>query len=108
VAGQWFSQGPPVSSINKTDRYNITEILLKVAINTIKQTYLDRRFRVAECLSLLTSDGLLSKKWIRAHFNIKVSRSLTKPIGFTHQYVMITTNIPSEPYLLSTRFTIIF
>jgi len=27
--------GTPVSSTNKTDRHNITEILLKVALNTI-------------------------------------------------------------------------
>jgi hypothetical protein len=33
-----FIPGPPVSSTNKTDRYDITEILLKVALNTIKQT----------------------------------------------------------------------
>jgi hypothetical protein len=32
------SPGPPVSSTNKTDRNDITEILLKVALNTIKQT----------------------------------------------------------------------
>ena len=30
--------GTPVSSINKTDRHDITEILLKVALNTINQT----------------------------------------------------------------------
>ena len=35
---QWFSLGPAISSINKTDRHYITEILLKVALNTIKQT----------------------------------------------------------------------
>jgi hypothetical protein len=35
---QWFSQGTPVSLTNKTDRHDITEILLKVALNTIKQT----------------------------------------------------------------------
>ena len=34
----WFSPGPPVSSTNKTDRHDITEILLKMALNTIKQT----------------------------------------------------------------------
>jgi hypothetical protein len=34
--GQLFSQGTPVSSTNKTDRHNITEILLTVALNTIK------------------------------------------------------------------------
>jgi hypothetical protein len=33
VTGQWFS---PVSSTNKTDRHNIAEILMKVALNTIK------------------------------------------------------------------------
>jgi len=33
-----FSLGTPVSSTNKTDRHDITEILLKVALNTIKQT----------------------------------------------------------------------
>ena len=38
AAGQWFSPGPPVSSTNKTDRHDITEILLKVALNTIKPT----------------------------------------------------------------------
>jgi hypothetical protein len=32
-----FSRGTPVSSNNKTDRHDITEILLKVALNTIKQ-----------------------------------------------------------------------
>jgi len=31
----WFSPGSPVSSINKTERHDITEILLKVALNTI-------------------------------------------------------------------------
>ena len=36
TAGWWFSPGPPVSSINKTDRHDLTEILLKVALNTIK------------------------------------------------------------------------
>ena len=32
------SPGSPISSTNKTDRHDITEILLKVALNTIKQT----------------------------------------------------------------------
>jgi hypothetical protein len=33
-----FSLGTPVSSTDKTDRHDITEILLKVALNTIIQT----------------------------------------------------------------------
>ena len=32
--GQWFSLGTPVSSTNETDCHDITEILLKVALNT--------------------------------------------------------------------------
>ena len=38
ATSQWFSQGTPVSSTYKTDSNNITEILLKVALNTINQT----------------------------------------------------------------------
>ena len=33
--GRWFSSTTPVSSINKTDRHDLTEILFKVALNTI-------------------------------------------------------------------------
>ena len=38
ATGRWFSTVLPVSSTNKTDHHDITEILLKVAFNTIKQT----------------------------------------------------------------------
>jgi hypothetical protein len=31
------SPGPPISSTNKTDRHDIAEILLKVALSTVKQ-----------------------------------------------------------------------
>ena len=37
AAGRWFSLGPLVSSTYKTDLHDITEILLKVALNTDKQ-----------------------------------------------------------------------
>jgi len=37
VTGQLFSPGTPVSSTNKTDRHDIAEIRLKVALNTINQ-----------------------------------------------------------------------
>ena len=35
--GRWFSPGTPVSSTIKTGRHDITEILLKVALNTKNQ-----------------------------------------------------------------------
>jgi hypothetical protein len=37
ATGRWFSTGTPVSFINETDRHDITEILLKMALNTINQ-----------------------------------------------------------------------
>jgi len=37
VTGQWFSASTPVSSTNKPDRHDITEILLKVELSTINQ-----------------------------------------------------------------------
>ena len=38
TAGQWFSPGTLVSSTNKTACHDITEILLKVVLNTITLT----------------------------------------------------------------------
>jgi hypothetical protein len=35
--GWWFSPGTPASSTTKTGRHDITEILLKVALNTKNQ-----------------------------------------------------------------------
>ena len=34
---RWFSPDTPVSSTNKTDRHDMTKVLLKVALNTINQ-----------------------------------------------------------------------
>ena len=38
ATGLWFSPGTPVSSTNKAGRHDITEILLKVVLNTTNQT----------------------------------------------------------------------
>jgi hypothetical protein len=38
VADWWFSPGTPLSSANETDHHNVTEILLKVVLNTITLT----------------------------------------------------------------------
>ena len=35
ATGRWFSPGTPVTSTTKTDRHDMTEILLKVALNII-------------------------------------------------------------------------
>jgi hypothetical protein len=38
--GQWFSPATPASSTIKTGCHDIAEILLKVALNTKKQSYI--------------------------------------------------------------------
>jgi hypothetical protein len=43
VTGRWFSLGTPVSSTNKTSRHDISEILLKVELNTVTLTH-DHQF----------------------------------------------------------------
>jgi hypothetical protein len=53
ATGRWFSPGAPVSSTNKTDHHDITEILLKVALNTIKQTRKKPRRGKKKCQSIL-------------------------------------------------------
>ena len=35
MAGRWFSSGTLVASTTKTDHHDITEVWLKVALNTI-------------------------------------------------------------------------
>ena len=47
ATGRWFS---PVSSTNKTDRHDITEILLKVALNTINH-------QILECFHVVFPSG---------------------------------------------------
>jgi hypothetical protein len=44
VTGRWFSPGTSVSSNNKTNRHDIIEILLKMALNTITLTYMHRYY----------------------------------------------------------------
>jgi len=39
AAGRWVSPGTPVSSTNETDRRDITEILLKVALNKTEEGF---------------------------------------------------------------------
>ena len=49
MAGRWCSPSTPVSPTNKTDRYNIAEILLKVALNTINLDLLVKQHTGGYC-----------------------------------------------------------
>jgi len=63
VAGQWFSPGTPVSSTNKTDHHAITEILLKVALNTITPDphILQGHFFIVKGIAFLKGDYCIWK-----------------------------------------------
>jgi hypothetical protein len=43
--GRWVSPGTPASSTTKTGRHDIAEILLKVALNTIKSNQKSNPFK---------------------------------------------------------------
>ena len=57
---QWFS---PVSSTNKTDHHDITEILLKVALNTINLTHNMRNLIILKIM-VSFKPNLLFFKWL--------------------------------------------
>jgi len=68
AAGIWFSPGSWISPTNKTDRHNIAEILLKVALNTIKKNYSWRKLSYSEKIINLPQvadkqSNTLSHKW---------------------------------------------
>jgi hypothetical protein len=77
VAGWCFSPGSPLSSINKTDRHDITEILFKVVLSTLILTLFFYRlpdFVTSECHCTCYSCcllfqgylvNLLVRRWIK-------------------------------------------
>jgi hypothetical protein len=58
MAKNAFLKIAPVSSINKSDRHDIAEILLKVALNTIKQTTKYYTYLGVSALFLLSQRGI--------------------------------------------------
>ena len=81
--GLYFSPGSPLSSINKTDRHDITEILLKVALNTINlnpnlNTVSDKKFFENFNQSEHILDPGSHVEFPNWHENHKLSRGSTK------------------------------
>ena len=52
AAGRWFSPGTPASSLYKTDRHDITEILLRMALNTIILTLKQNAYKFSTAFKL--------------------------------------------------------
>jgi hypothetical protein len=64
---RWLSLGTLVSSINKTDRHNITEICLKVALNTTSQTKELLHFKVRAFDFLIVFQSILYNVCIKSN-----------------------------------------
>ena len=79
--GWWFSPGTPISSTNKTDRHDITEIWLKVALNIIppflKASYPVTINMGGTCFPT-TTYGSLPTLFLR-----KKKKSINTPFNFT-------------------------
>ena len=100
ATGRWFSPGPPVSSTNKTDRHDITEVLLKVPLNTIKhktnkqaifyvQGFMD--FPIQETLIYLPSPGwalLLCLVYCSHQLHHHVSQEIYYAFSFQFRAIM--------------------
>ena len=74
--------GTPISSTNKTDRHDITEILLKVALNTIasilkfenppwKKTFL-KKIKIRLMFQTYNTLGIVTKNMDYEDFNLDV------------------------------------
>jgi hypothetical protein len=77
VTGRWFSQGTLVSSTNKTDCHNITEILLKVAL-TFSIIIDDRPTATSHYISILIN-RVYHLVWV----GFKLTTSVVRGTGCT-------------------------
>jgi hypothetical protein len=66
VTGRCFSSDNPISSTNKTDCHNITEILLKVAFNIINPNY--KFHRKASISKLFTLKNIPIGLWLMGYW----------------------------------------
>ena len=103
--GWRFSPGPPVVSINKTECHDITEILLKVALNTINLSYPTQLPRWGRKIKVVYKDFYFP---ITFHFNILIRHDfiiVTHPSGIFHNRFLLWA-VYIVPFHLSTHFTL--
>ena len=96
ATGRWFSPGPPVSSTNKTDYHDITEILLKVALNTTKQS---NKHLFAQHCSLREITRMYNLLW--HHWNLNIHVHLKYMVTIIRPYNMVTITTPTVMRVLT-------
>ena len=89
MTGRWFSPGTLVSSTNKAIHYDVTEILLKVALNTINPNPVDGRKdnpmakgTKRQSMAIVAIYMKLQIDQHELHYNIEVNRLLRKDNQF--------------------------
>jgi hypothetical protein len=92
VTGRWSSLVTPVSSTNKTDLYDIIEILLKVALSTITLTHIYVVFFMRIIDMSMCKSGQIKinikwhKQWQNGQFYLKnINVSWSTGVGVDHK-----------------------
>jgi hypothetical protein len=88
ATGQWFSPCTPVSFSNKTDRHDITEILLKVALNTINQTKPINSVKMSSQINMYLF-GILKLLFLLILINNSLCRRLRNSTLIFKQYTTV-------------------
>ena len=99
ATGCWFSPVPSVSSNNKTDRHDITEILLRVALNTIKQRSKQTN------RSVLNNDYTSYRKMSIGVLNAENQPTRTSCLVYDEYSFRLNINIQSSLYIEVTTGT---
>ena len=89
VTGLWFSPDIPVSSANETDRHDITEILLKVTLNTTPNLYHSWRNPTVYVYFVIVDHGFFKNcnpiTWQLHHWTLPIKHTKISSDGFDKQ-----------------------
>ena len=106
ATGMWFSLGTPVSSTNKTYRYDITEILLKLALNTLSPPPCKMKFTF-----LKEGEGEISWKTKQYCQTPSTQQNMKHAVSFVSHYTLWARkahlHIPSQSCYLMKYFMFI-
>jgi hypothetical protein len=109
ATGRWFSLGTPVSSTNKTDRHNITEILLRVALNTITRyrkikTWWDKKWLPFKKIWFITNFETVSVLWLWLCLVLSCFSFVYKYlfVWYMYMYFVLSHKYPLTSYIVCT------
>jgi hypothetical protein len=106
---RWFSPGTPVFPINKTDRHDITEILMKVVLNTRTPNLklgLEKFTQIQKEYSININRFITQKYyWIIWLFNLSIlsvpdefySRNASTALNLISTFLLIIVNLRTRP-----------